>query len=328
VNGKRFDAMTNVFISYRRDDTSGHAGRLSDRLVAGLGAERVFMDVNDIQPGEDFAHAIERTLARCSHLLAVIGPRWLSSLEARQATGEDFVRSEIGTALSRGTTVIPVLVGGAKMPSAAQLPADLAALARCQAVIVEDRSFDDDAGRLVRFLAEGARASAVPILGRHVSRRTLSASLGLGAVALAGMWWLWPARAPGRPMGGVVEPPALETPSTARPVVAEPDIDGAWIAELKKAGQPPYRIRLRLARSGTQVIGAVTYPTGEATIRDGQYVNGRMTFHTSHVPQFESTPATIRFQAQVDGDVIRLTTADDGGVATGEARRETPATSR
>jgi hypothetical protein len=57
---------------------------------------------------------------------------------------------------------------------------------------------------------------------------------------------------------------------------------------------------------------------------DGQYVDGRMTFHTSHVPQFESAPATIRFQARVDGDVIMLTTADEGGVATGSAQRVVP----
>ena len=310
--------MTSVFISYRRDDAGGHAGRLSDRLVACLGAERVFMDVDDIQPGENFEQAIERTLSRCHHVLAVIGPRWLSSLAARQAAGEDFVLREIASALSLGTTVIPVLVGGAGMPSAAQLPAELAGLARCQAVIVEDRTFDDDAERLVKFLAEGAGASGVSILGRRVSRRTLAASSSLVAVALALMWWLWPVRAPG-----------LETPSAAHaPAVAEPDIDGTWIAELQKAGQRPFRIRLTLARSGTQVIGMVSYPTGDATILDGQYVNGRMTFHTSHVPQFESTPAAIQVQAQVDGDLIRLTTADNGGVATGEARRVALATPR
>ena len=74
---------------------------------ARFGSERVFMDVSDIQPGQNFEQAIERTLARCDHLLAVIGPQWLTSLTARQATGEDFVRSEIAAALSRGTTVIP-----------------------------------------------------------------------------------------------------------------------------------------------------------------------------------------------------------------------------
>src|SRR5215510_12349085 len=86
------DQVTNVFISYRRDDASGHAGRLSGRLVARLGASRVFMDVQDIQPGQNFAQAIDRTLAQCDHVLAVIGPRWLEMIRARVSSGEDFVR--------------------------------------------------------------------------------------------------------------------------------------------------------------------------------------------------------------------------------------------
>jgi hypothetical protein len=114
-------------------------------------------------------------------------------------------------------------------------------------------------------------------------------------------------------------PTAVRTPAAA-----EPDIDGDWIAELQKAGQRPYRIRLTLARAGSQVVGTVRYPTGDTSILDGEYADGRMTFHTTHVPQFESVPATIRFQARVDGDVITLTTADDAGVATGSARRVAP----
>jgi hypothetical protein len=307
--------MTSVFISYRRDDAGGHAGRLSDRLVARFGAERVFMDVADIQPGQNFEQAIGRTLAQCDHLLAVIGPQWLSSLAVRQPAGEDFVRSEIAAALSRGTTVIPVLVGGAKMPSGADLPAELVALARCQAVTIQDHVFDEDAARLVRFLAGGDDASDTPILKGRVPRRALPATLGVAAVALAATWWLWPVRAP----EATAAPPAAVAQEDA-----DPDVDGDWIAELQKAGQPPFRIRLTLARAGTQVIGTVIYPTGEASILDGQYANGRMTFHTSHIPQFDSVPATIRFQVRVDGDVLTLTTADDGGVATGSARRVAP----
>jgi hypothetical protein len=239
----------------------------------------------------------------------------LTSLTARQATGEDFVRSEIAAALSRGTTVIPVLVGGAEMPTGAQLPADLAAFARCQAVTIQDHVFDEDAARLVKFLAAGTDSVETPHQGRRVSRRALWASLALAASTLAGAWWLWPGRGPGE---------TVTSSAAVAPTPSEPDVDGDWIAELQKAGQPPFRIRMTLARSGSDVIGTVTYPTGQATILDGQYVDGRMTFHTSHVPQFESAPATIRFQARVSGDVITLTTADEGGVATGSARRVVP----
>jgi hypothetical protein len=83
--------MTNVFISDRRDDAGGHARRLSDRLIARFGADNVFMDVQDIQPGQNFEQAIEQTLARCDHMLVVIGPRWLADAVGliRRWTGDD-----------------------------------------------------------------------------------------------------------------------------------------------------------------------------------------------------------------------------------------------
>ena len=56
--------MPNVFISYRRDDAGGHAGRLSDRLVARFGPDSVFVDVDDIKPGQNFLQAIEQTLSQ------------------------------------------------------------------------------------------------------------------------------------------------------------------------------------------------------------------------------------------------------------------------
>ena len=299
--------MTNLFISYRRDDAGGHAGRLSDRLIARFGAERIFMDVQDIQPGQNFQQAIEATLANCDHVLAVIGPRWVDILKARQALGEDFVRHEVGAALARGATVIPVLVGGAKMPSANQLPAELATFGRCQAVEIRDDRFDEDAARLVTFLAAGSDAGAVNVMGMRVPRLAL---VTLAAVMVAliagGIFWTFSARTSGNGQ------PALQTTAA---------IDGDWIAELQKSGQPPFRIRMTLALAGDQIIGSVSYPTGEGPILDGRYTDGQLTFHTSHVPQFETQPATIRFQARVDGDLIRITLADDAGVATGVAHR-------
>jgi hypothetical protein len=63
-----------VFISYRRDDASAAAGRLYDRLEAGFGADNVFMDVDAISPGVDFAEIIEAAVSSCDALLAVTGP--------------------------------------------------------------------------------------------------------------------------------------------------------------------------------------------------------------------------------------------------------------
>src|SRR5450432_235842 len=107
--------MENLFISYRRDDSSAYAGRICDHMTSLIGGQRVFMDVEDIQPGQNFAQAIENTLKGCSHVLVVIGPRWHDILVARaQRTGEeDYVLHEIAGALTQKKTVVPVFVGGA-----------------------------------------------------------------------------------------------------------------------------------------------------------------------------------------------------------------------
>ena len=109
--------MDNIFISYRRDDAAAYAGRLADCLGALLGVHRVFMDVEDIGPGQNFAEAIDQTLAGCAVVLAVIGPRWLDILRQRVAAGhEDYVVHEIGAALARRANVVPVFVGGPPRP--------------------------------------------------------------------------------------------------------------------------------------------------------------------------------------------------------------------
>src|SRR5271163_1026261 len=111
-----------IFISYRRDDSEGEAGRLFDDLVRAYGDDTVFMDVAGIQPGLDFRKAIDANVSSCGVLLAMIGSTWATVTDAsgnrRLDNANDFVRLEIATALTRGTPVIPVLVHGAKMPSA------------------------------------------------------------------------------------------------------------------------------------------------------------------------------------------------------------------
>jgi tetratricopeptide (TPR) repeat protein len=141
--------MENLFISYRRDDSSAYAGRICDHLTTLIGGRRVFMDVEDIQPGQNFAQAIEHTLSTCSHVLVVIGPRWHDILQARaQQSTEDYVLHEIATALTLKKTVVPLFVGGATPASLTALPASLADLSFHQAVELHDSSFNDDCNRL------------------------------------------------------------------------------------------------------------------------------------------------------------------------------------
>lgn len=155
--------MRGIFISYRRDDAAGHAGRLFDGLKERFGAERVFMDVSDLRPGEDFVAALDRALAEADVVLAVIGPRWLDAADAsgrrRLDDPDDFVRRELTAALASDGHVIPVLVHGARMPAAESLPAPLRALARRQAIALTDTRWESDVRDLVACLDRDDRGA-------------------------------------------------------------------------------------------------------------------------------------------------------------------------
>jgi hypothetical protein len=144
------------FISYRRDDAAGHAGRLFDRLVARFGPDAVFIDHAALAPGEDFPRAISDSLSRADVVFAVMGPRWLEARDGEQrlrlTLADDFVRLELLAALDKNTRLIPVLVGGARMPAEIDLPTELARLARLQAFELRDARFDDDVNALVERL--------------------------------------------------------------------------------------------------------------------------------------------------------------------------------
>ena len=159
-----------IFISYRRADGSWPARWLGDRLAQQFGAGVVFQDVDSIEPGDDFAAAIEEAVGACAVLLAVIGPRWLtaeSDSGRRLDDPADWVRLEIEAAFNRGVRIIPVLVDGAKMPAASELPSTLRGLAHRQAVALNPASLDTR--RLVSVL-ETAIASEGKPTGEEVTR--------------------------------------------------------------------------------------------------------------------------------------------------------------
>jgi len=136
-----------VFISYRRQETAWPARQLYDLLVAELGADRVFKDVDNIEPGDDFVERIQSAVGSCEVLLALIGPQWLTIADATGARRlddpQDFVRLEVETALNRDDVrVIPILVDNARMPTPQELPKGLAALTRRQAVEINPVNFD------------------------------------------------------------------------------------------------------------------------------------------------------------------------------------------
>lgn len=169
-----------IFISYRRADSAGHAGRLKDDLTRLLG-DRVFMDVSDIAPGTDFERVIRGELGSCGAVLAVIGTRWREAFDAPRE-GQDYVRIELAQALAHeGVNVVPVLVQGEILPSAANLPADLQPLAGRQAVVIRDDRWRDDVADLARKLRVTLKLRRSPVPW-----------IAAGAVVLAAAaLWIW-----------------------------------------------------------------------------------------------------------------------------------------
>jgi hypothetical protein len=148
--------MSGIFISYRRDDSEGQAGRLFEGLKARFGEGRVFIDVDGIEPGRDFRRVIDQHVSSCDVLLALIGRNWLHAADKdgrrRLDSPEDFVRLELAAALRRNIAVIPLLVQGAAMPSKEELPPDLQALAWRNAAELRHTRWDADFAELTTTL--------------------------------------------------------------------------------------------------------------------------------------------------------------------------------
>jgi hypothetical protein len=146
-----------IFISYRRRDSAGRAGRIYDALVYRFGAERIFFDLDTIRPGDDFVQLIEKRISDAAIQILVIGTDWLEpggSGRPRLFDEQDMVCAEIATALERGLHIIPVLVGEAEMPTADDLPESIAAICRLQAVELLDRHWRRDLDDLIEALVE------------------------------------------------------------------------------------------------------------------------------------------------------------------------------
>jgi hypothetical protein len=204
-------ASGRIFMSYRREETSYATGWLFDRLTEKFGGGQVFKDVDSIELGDDFVERISAAVGSCDVLLALIGEEWLTMTDARGRRRldqpDDFVRVEIEAALARQVRVIPILVDGAAMPSADELPPSMAKLVRRQALELSPSRFDFDTSRLMtvleRTLAEVRRTSDDVV------------SPGASTVTAASPSQIGPSPEPGRPTNGATEPGALETDTRA-----------------------------------------------------------------------------------------------------------------
>lgn len=179
----------NLFINYRRDDARAEARSIRDRLALAFGDKHVFMDVDNLRPGQRFDQELAKVLTSCEIFLAVIGPKWLETLKQRQQTGErDYVREEITSALQRGITCIPIVVDGAVLPSPERLPADIRDLVMHHKIDVSHATFGRDVMLLVDAVSQatGMRPKAVNSVWSKIAAAVLpvAALATIGAIGL------------------------------------------------------------------------------------------------------------------------------------------------
>jgi TIR domain-containing protein len=238
--------MRAIFISYRREDAEGQAGRLFTDLGRIFGEKSVFMDVAGLEAGRDFRRAIDEQVASCGVLLAVIGKSWVDVTDAsgrrRLEDPHDFVRLETAAALKRDIPVIPILVHGAQMPRADQLPPDMGDLVYRSALEVTHARWESDVQVLASQLrpyvdadaAASAPAAAPASRPAHPAPRgkgaLVAAALAAVVLVVGGYLWL------GGSKGAVSEPTAA-APAAATPLRAPDDDREAEAKATKEAAR-------------------------------------------------------------------------------------------
>lgn len=174
--------MPKIFISYRRAESESIAGRMYDHLERAFGAQSLFKDVFDIPPGRDFRDVIGQRIAWCDILLVVIGPHYATITDEegnrRLFNQNDSVRFEVAQALlDEDVLVIPVLVNGARMPRADELPPELAQLSYLNGVPVRnDPDFKNDLARLTAYLRGVQQVTAPTVPTPVPEKRTAAAT--------------------------------------------------------------------------------------------------------------------------------------------------------
>jgi hypothetical protein len=298
--------MPGLFISYRRDDQAGFAGRLADALGAAFGADTVFRDIEDIRPGDDFVAVLEAQLTSVEVILVVIGPVWLTASKngvRRLDAADDFVRMEIEAGLQSGKPVLPVLVGGAAMPGEKDLPASLVALARRQAFVLSDASWTSDVARLVdsiRGLLPGRRRLAWRV-------RAAWAVAALAAIAVLALALKAPS--PER---------SAATARQASPAIAQA-VSGRWTSRVSYDWGAVHEETFVLSVENGEVHGTATYLGLPRSIERGQLDADRLTFTTHSEEALGGLPnrqVTHRYRGVLKNDELRFLLESSGGHST------------
>jgi hypothetical protein len=266
--------MSGIFISYRREDSSAHAGRLYDRLSARFGADQVFMDVDDIPPGADFAAHIDAKVGSCDAMVVVIGKDWLSARNAqgqlRLSDPSDFVGLEVAMALQRDVFVVPVLVGGAPVPKEDELRADLKGLARRNALTLNDQDFQRDADNLIGALEKlpGLRKRSqndqrrTEYRQKRLRRLIWKVPLILLLISFA-VWWEWRRQQPDEDL-------KIETAAAA--------FTGSWAGEVTYGWGAKYNEPFLFQPEGGKLFGTAGFLGVKRGIEAGKITGGAISF--------------------------------------------------
>ena len=182
--------MAVVFISYRRKDSGGHAGRLHEELVRCYGREAVFMDIDSLRGGVEFRERIHQALDASDTALVLIGEAWTAptgdgETPRRIDREDDLVRREVAAALEHEeVAVVPVLVEGANLPSAEELPEDLESLRGLHVCQLRNSDWKSDVRRITRAIDSANAPSGMSRLTRGLRQhpRRVAGALGLIAV--------------------------------------------------------------------------------------------------------------------------------------------------
>ncbi len=311
--------MSGIFINYRREDSAPYAGRLYDRLSSRFGADQIFMDVDDIPPGADFAAHIGAKVASCDALLAVIGKNWLT---ARAANGQlrlsdpnDFVGMEVALALQRSVLVIPVLVGGASMPRAEELRHDLRDLAGKNAAILNDNEFQRDVDLLIQALEKipalgksttGIASDARDELRKKLLRRMVWKVPLIFLLMSLAVWW--------QTSKENAAPPAARTGQAPSKAAA---FTGAWQGEVAYPWGAKYTEHFLFQPEGDKLFGTASFLGAKRGIESGQIVGETVTFSVGFEEISGSTTRLRRnrYEGKLAGNEIRLKIMDDQGNA-------------
>jgi TIR domain-containing protein len=278
-----------VFISYRREDSAGHSGRLHDSLQSHFGADNIFMDLSDIDSGQNFVDVIQGAVRSSDVVLAVIGNEWITCTSGgtrRLDMPNDFVRTEIGIALEHGIPVIPVLVRGARMPPASSLPEPLKLLASHDAHDLSDERWTYDVGRLIDATEKLAGKPALP------RRWPLIAAVVIITAAIAAFLFV----------------------HSRQPQVV---LAGEWSAEVTYDWGDKYTERFAFKVDGDEVLGTASFLGVPRGIVDGSLQGARVVFQTrtQEVRGDFDKPVSVshRYRGTITGDTIAFTMQSEAG---------------